>query len=677
MAVAVGANLSKGFGAEHIFDGVTFEIQERDRVALVGINGSGKSTLLRILAGMEQADAGTLTFSSGTRVGYLPQEVHFPPQMTLQDYLLSAFERLRQIETELRAVEHALGNGAADGSLNALMERHARLQHEYEHLGGYRYRNRMHEVLAGLGLGQVSLDQTLATCSGGQRTRVALARLLLTAPDLLLLDEPTNHLDLAAMEWLEDYLNQTPQAIVVVSHDRYFLDAVATRTWELDGGHLETYVGNYSRYVVQRDERRRRQRREYEAQQEHIARTEAFIRQYKAGQRAREARGRQKKLDRLERVERPRDAAQVRLAIQSTLRSGDTVLATEELMVAAGTAAPVLEAVRPGQPVIRAAPRGRAVAPERVLFRCPDLELRRGERVAIVGPNGAGKTTLLRVITGEAEPAAGRLYLGYGVQVAYYAQAHEQLDSRRTVIEEIQGVRPLGDEAARTYLGRFLFTGDDVFKRVSSLSGGERSRLALAKLALGEANFLVLDEPTNHLDIYAREALEDVLRGFKGTILFVSHDRYLIDAVAQQIWEIADKRLTVHLGTWAEYAERRRQAQSARVAAAAAQRAAAEAADPARQAAQQARARAKELSQTRARLEQLEAELAASQARLAEVAARLEAASAAADVEEITELGRQHVTLTETLAQREEEWLALHETLEALEGLEATPGSKL
>ncbi|HEX2184653.1 MAG TPA: ATP-binding cassette domain-containing protein, partial [Chloroflexota bacterium] len=238
----------------------------------------------------------------------------------------------------------------------------------------------------------------------------------------------------------------------------------------------------------------------------------------------------------------------------------------------------------------------------------------------------------------------------------------EQLDSRRTVIEEIQAVKPLGDEAARTYLGRFLFTGDDVFKRVSSLSGGERSRLALAKLALGEANFLVLDEPTNHLDIYAREALEDVLRGFKGTILFVSHDRYLIDAVAQQIWEIADKRLTVHHGTWAEYAERRRQTQSARAAEAAAQ---------------QARARVKELSQTRARLEQLEAELAASQARLAEVAARLEAASAAADVEEITELGRQHVTLTETLAEREEEWLALHETLEALEGLEATPGSKL
>ncbi|HEX2326195.1 MAG TPA: ABC-F family ATP-binding cassette domain-containing protein, partial [Chloroflexota bacterium] len=500
MPIATGVELAKGFGAEQIFAAVSFEVQSRDRIALVGANGSGKTTLLRIVAGLDRPDRGALTLAGGARVGYLPQEVSFPAGQTLNEYMLGAYQRLLSAEAELREVEAALGAGGPE----ALLERHARLLEEVEFLGGYSYHSRMREVLAGLGIGEERLEQDLETFSGGQRTRVALARLLLSERELLLLDEPTNHLDLEATEWLEEYLAQASPAVIVVSHDRYFLDRVAARTWELEDGRLEAYTGNYTRFAEQKVERLARQQKEYEAQQEHIERTEAFVRRYKAGQRSRQARGRQKHLDRLERISRPREQASVRLQIQSTLRSGDTVLATEGLAVAAGLPAPPQQRVTPGQPVVWAAPRGRVVPPEAILFRAPDVEVQRGERIAIVGPNGSGKTTFLRVITGETEPAAGRLYVGYGVQLAYYAQAHEQLTPGRTVLQEIQATQPLGDEAARIYLGRFLFSNDDAFKTVRSLSGGERSRLALAKMALGNANLLVLDEPTNHLDIYSR-----------------------------------------------------------------------------------------------------------------------------------------------------------------------------
>ncbi|HVG98531.1 MAG TPA: ABC-F family ATP-binding cassette domain-containing protein, partial [Chloroflexota bacterium] len=563
MPVVTGAGLARNYGAEEIFAGVTFEIQERDRIALVGANGSGKTSLLRIIAGQERPDRGTLTLGRGLRIGYLPQEVRFPPEQTLSEYMLGAFGHLFALESELRSVEAALGATGAEGAHEALLERHAQLLHDFEFNGGYSYDSRMREVLAGLGIGEERLPQVLESFSGGQRTRVALARLLLSEFDLLLLDEPTNHLDLAATEWLEGYLAQTRQAVVVVSHDRYFLDRVATETWDLEDGRLECYAGNYSRFADQKAERLARQQREFAAQQEHIERTEAFIRRYKAGQRARQARGRQKQLDRLERVARPKEQAGVRLQIQSTLRSGDTVVATEGLAVAPGLPPPPAQRLSPGQPVVYAAPRGRTVPDGHVLFRTPDVEVHRGDRVAIVGPNGAGKTTFLRVLTGETEPAAGRVYLGYGVQLAYYAQAHEQLDPRRTVLQEIQSVQPLGEEAARTYLGRFLFSADDAFKSVGSLSGGERSRLALARMAMSNANLLVLDEPTNHLDINSRGALEEVLSGFPGTIVFVSHDRYLIDALATHVWEVANGTLTTLTGAWAEYVAARERRQTA------------------------------------------------------------------------------------------------------------------
>ena len=665
MALAVGAKLARSFGAEDIFKDVTFEIQPRDRIALVGVNGSGKSTLMRIIAGVDKPDSGTVTFASGTRVGYLPQEVTFPEGLTLRAYLLTAFRTILRTEEQMRAVEASMVAAAHNPvALDRLAHDHARLLHEYEREGGYSYQNRMHEVVAGLGIEEERLDQQLTSFSGGQRTRAALAHLLLTGQDLLLMDEPTNHLDLAATEWLEEYLTNARQAVVVVSHDRYFLDKVATRTWELSFGMLEAYTGNYSHFAAQRAERQLQQRRAYQQQQEYIARTEAFIRRYRAGQRARQARGRQKLLDRMERIQSVRDPGQMKLVIQSTLRAGDTVLATEDLAIS--PLAPEGHGLRqqPGAPVVHQASRGAHIAPDDILFRSPNLELARGERVAVIGPNGAGKTTFLRAVMGEIEPAAGRIFIGYGVQVAYYAQAHEQLNPNATVIGEILAIRQMTEEAARTYLGRFLFTGDDAFKSVRSLSGGERSRLALAKLALGNANFLVLDEPTNHLDIYAREALEGTLSEFPGSILFVSHDRYLIDSLATQVWEVAAGTLRVHKGGWSDFLEQREAERAAQAAREAEARAAVTAADPARRAVEAERVRAREVAQLRGQLERLEAEIDALGSKLDEINGALNDASAAADTNRIADLGREHEAVTATLARREEEWLHLREALE-------------
>ena len=664
MPIATAHNLTKSYASDNVFRGVSFEIQERDRVALVGANGTGKTTLLRIVSGIEKPDAGGVAFTSGTKLGFLRQEVTFPPGLTLRRHVLGAFSALIDLEARLESLQERISSSPTGATLDSLLAEHDRLQHQYEVGGGYTYENRMREVLAGLGIEEERLDQPLETFSGGQRTRAALAELLLSDRDLLLLDEPTNHLDIEATEWLEEFLTSAPQAVVITSHDRWFLDKVAKRVWELAFGKLETFTGNYTQYAALRAERHERQLKEFEAQQKHIERTEQFIDRYRAGQRARQARGRQKILDRLERVERPRDAGAMKLQIGSTLRSGETVLATEDLAVGLGTPRPTPERVQPGQPVIREASR-RTAGDVTTLFTAEDLELRRGDRAAIVGPNGAGKTTFLRVITGEIEPTAGRLYIGYSVQLAYYAQAHEQLSPGRTVIEEIYSAKTMGEAEARSYLGRFLFSGDDAFKKVGSLSGGERSRLALAKLALGNANFLVLDEPTNHLDLYSREALEDVLREFKGTILFVSHDRYLIDALATQIWVLEDNRLSARKQTWAEYIEDRDRARAEAIARADRARVAASA--PAAQTEAAARTRTREAAKRAERLARLETEMATTSAELHVVTGEIEGASAAGDGQRIAALGRKHEALTARLESLEHAWMELHDEQERLD----------
>lgn len=539
-------HLGKSYGAERIFTNVTFQIQEQDRIGLVGPNGAGKSTLLDILAGREEPDEGIVSIARNTRIGYLTQVSDFHPENTLRKEMLTVFDEIRAWEHELGqlAVQMADADVQQDAAAHEqLLARYADLQTRIEHAGGYTYENRVDQVLDGLGFTREQQDASIMQLSGGQQTRAALGKLLLQEPDLLLLDEPTNHLDLATLEWLESYLSSWKGAMVIVAHDRYFLDTVVSRTIELAFGRVEEYPGNYTKYLLLREERMERRMREYEAQQAYIAHTEEFIRRYKAGQRSREARGRQKLLDRMERVERPQDFSSLQFDLMPVTDSGLVVLSAHKL------AAGYRHGIRHD---------GRIETDKQILVQTGDVEIVRGDRVGLIGPNGSGKSTLLRTFIGELPPVSGQVLIGHNVRIGYYAQTHAGLNMERTIIDEIREVSALSEEGARGFLGRFLFSGDDVFKRVGDLSGGERSRVALAKLTLQGSNFLVLDEPTNHLDLQSRQFLEEVLEEFDGTMLFVSHDRYFVDSLATKVWEIDNGTLTTYLGNYTDYRARKR-----------------------------------------------------------------------------------------------------------------------
>src|SRR5487761_2169941 len=644
MSVVVVTDLTKSYGAELIFSGVSFRVDARDRIGLVGPNGAGKSTLLNLLAGRLEPDGGDIALAQGVSVGYLPQVADFHPERSLTDEMRAVFAHVHAWERELADLAARMSDPATltdtDG-YSALLERYADLQARFEHAGGYTIEPRVRQVLDGLGFTREQQEAPASQLSGGQQTRAALGRLLLLEPELLLLDEPTNHLDLAALEWLETYLGGWHGAVLVVSHDRYFLDHVTSRTIEIAHERAELYPGAYSKYVELRAGRLERWRKDYEAQQGHIAHTEEFIRRYKAGQRAKEARGRQKLLDRLERIERPPTEDKLKFHLGAAIEPGQIILTTEKLVVgyAGGADGPALRVV------------------------APDMQVARGARIGLIGPNGSGKTTLLRVIVGQAQPLEGRLTLGRNVQLGYYAQTHENLNLNATLLDEIRGVSHLSEEGARGYLGRFLFTGDDVFKLVESLSGGERSRLALAKLTLQGANALVLDEPTNHLDLPAREALEGILRDYDGTLIFVSHDRYFVDALADTIWSLDDGTVTVYEGNYSRYrasrAQRDTAAQQTQAREAALTLASAQPPAPASRETTRAGRRGKRAVEPAVRsAEQVEREITEGELRLTALEADLASASAASDVARVTELGaayeREKALLDELYAEWQE-----------------------
>jgi ATP-binding cassette subfamily F protein 3 len=643
VSVLTVTGLSKHFGAQDILDGVSLQIAHGERTALVGPNGVGKTTLLRILAGLELMSSGQIHRAKGLRVGYLPQEATLSGgSQTLWELAQGTFADLHRQAAELRRLEQAMGAATDSDQRDQLLARYGQAQDAFEAAGGYSYEHRIRQVLGGLSFEKQDYDCPLGQLSGGQQTRAQLASLLLDAPDLLLLDEPTNHLDLAAIEWLENYLQSWQGAIVVTAHDRYFLDKIVTKVWNLRQRRLEVYRGNYTAYVQQRAERQERREREFRQQQTFIAKEEDFIRRNISGQRTKEAQGRRKRLERLERVERTLREKQLNLDLNTGLRSGDLVLATHDLVV--------------------------GYEHEARLFDCPDLEIRRGDRVALIGPNGAGKTTFVKTILQEVEPLAGRVRLGAAVEVGYLAQAHAGLNLGQSVLDEILSV-PQGGRVgeylligqARNYLGRFLFSGDDIFKPIGALSGGERARVALAKLSLRGANFLVLDEPTNHLDIPSQEVLQSVLVDFPGTILLVSHDRYFIDALSTQVWSLEDETLYVSkentpLSAYDTYLvdrQARQLTKSEQLSRDSKQRASSLSSRSGGTADKREQARRQRV------LAELEGAIESAEARLAELSAALEEASHAQAIEQLKTLGRDYQATEEVLAQLLDRWTTM------------------
>jgi ATP-binding cassette subfamily F protein 3 len=677
MPLLTASNLAKSFGSSDIFKNVSLSIPYRARIGLVGPNGVGKTTLLRVLLGLEDPSAGSVQLARGVRLGYLPQNASLDSNRTVWEECLSLFTDLIAMQERLASLEHAMSAEVDESRLEVAMESYGSLQHEFERLGGYTFETRIRQTLTGLGFVPADFSRPLGQVSGGQRTRAYLARLLLSSPDLLLLDEPTNHLDIAAIEWLESYLREWEGGVLLISHDRYFLDQVVTSVIEMAPA-VSLYNGNYSSYLDQRQARWERLQQIYESEKERLEKDLDYVKRNIAGQNVRQARGRLKRLSRevdaieragfetvqakswseiasevdisehlmgVEEVEKRIRALrmpsnrppQLKLHLKASTRSGDLVVRTHDLQVGYQDE---------GRP----------------LFTAPDLTLLRSECAGVIGPNGAGKSTFLKTLLGQLPPLAGDVVLGANLHIGYFAQAHEGLHPERTLMEEIDKVAPnLRPAEIRDYLARFLFTGDDVYKRVEMLSGGERGRLALACLELSNANLLLLDEPTNHLDLPSQEILQSVLSEFQGTILLVSHDRYLIDALATQIWEVDPDQaaLRVFDGSYTEYRTMREsQAEAEKKAALTS---AAQLAKEQPQTRSTRTGSTNKERQRRQKLVDLEIEIAGLETQVEQITQALE--TPPVDAGQVGKLAQDYERLQNTLEQRMDEWAHLSEEL--------------
>lgn len=527
-------NISKAFNEETILKGVSFHIEDYEKAAIVGINGAGKTTLLRIIVGELAPDEGLITLSRGKTFGYLSQNQNVNSDNTLYDEMRGAKADVIALEEKIRETELSMKQ-ASGHKLDELMEAYSRLTHAFELAGGYAYKSEITGVLKGLGFAETDFSKQISTLSGGEKTRTALGKLLLLKPDLIILDEPTNHLDLNSIAWLETYLLNYKGAVLIVSHDRYFLDKIAGKIIEIDQTRATSYTGNYSDYAVKREHLRSAALNAYFKQQQEIRHQEAVIEKLRSFNREKSikrAESREKLLQKMDVLEKPTEAAtDIHMTLTPRVVSGNDVIHIEGLSKSFGS---------------------------RQLFSDIDMDIKRGEHVAVIGDNGAGKTTILKIINGLLDADAGTITLGTNVHIGYYDQEHHVLHMDKTLFDEISDEYPyLNQTEIRNTLAAFLFTGDDVYKRIGDLSGGERGRLSLARLMLSEANFLILDEPTNHLDITSKEILEDALNSYEGTVLYVSHDRYFINRTASRILDLKEKTLTGYLGNYDYYLEKK------------------------------------------------------------------------------------------------------------------------
>jgi len=633
MAILTVNDVTVSFGEETILEGITLEMQKGEHIGLVGVNGSGKTTLFKTLTGEYTPDTGSVIFAKDCTPGYMEQHVCRDFEKTAFEEVMTVFAPLLEMEKELESLSSKLSQNPPEQEMEALILRQTELNDRFVDGGGLTCRSRARSALLGLGFTEEQIQNRVGVLSGGQKAKLQLAKMLLGGANLLLLDEPTNHLDIQSVEWLEDFLKNYPHAYVVISHDRYFLDKVTSRTLELQGKHLESYKGNYTRYLALKEEKRLAMQRVYESTQKEIKRIEGIIEQQRRWNQERNyvtIASKQKSIDRLEAtLEKPEDDPDsIRFQFHASRRSGDDVLTAQGLSLAFG---------------------------EAPLFENVDIEIKRGEKIFLIGPNGCGKTSLFKILLGQSRPDDGAVRRGGGVDLGYYEQSQLSLHDNKAVIDEIWDIHPqMTQTEIRSALAIFLFKGEDVFKPVGALSGGERARVLLLKLMLSRANFLLLDEPTNHLDIGSCEALEEALSGYDGTLFVVSHDRYLINRLADKVYALTPQGAELYLGNYDAYLEKReaRQAIAEKKAA------------PKQNLYKQRKERDAELRKKRAALRRLETEIEENDGAVSELEKSLENPDIAADYEAVARISQEIAELREKADALLMQWTALSEELE-------------